>query len=221
MKSRISPSMMCADSMALKATLETFEKNAVEYLHIDIMDGRFVPNFTLGPDYCRALKKNTSIPLDLHLMVEEPEQKLDWFPIGEGDYVSVHVESTRHLQRVLAQIRAKGAKPMAAINPATPFGVLEPVLDDMDGVLVMTVNPGFAGQKLVPATLTKIKALRRYLDEAGYGHLDIEADGNVSFENAKKMREAGANIFVAGTSSVFTDAMPLSDGIARLREAIQ
>ncbi|MBO5069718.1 MAG: ribulose-phosphate 3-epimerase, partial [Roseburia sp.] len=202
MKSKISPSMMCADIMNMKPVLETFEKNGIEYLHIDIMDGQFVPNFTLGTDYCKLLKKNSSIPLDIHLMVENPQDKIDWFPIGEGDYVSVHVESTKHLQRVLALIKSKGAKPMVAINPATPLSAIEHVLDDIDGVLVMTVNPGFAGQKLVPATLKKITSLREYLDVNGYSQVEIEVDGNVSFENAKKMRAAGADIFVAGTSSV-------------------
>ncbi len=220
MKSKISPSMMCADIMNMKPVLETFEKEGIEYLHIDIMDGQFVPNFTLGTDYCKLLKKNTSIPLDIHMMLENPETKLDWFPLGEGDYVSIHVESTRHLQRVLAQIKAKGAKAMVAINPATPISSIEHVLDDIDGVLVMTVNPGFAGQKLVPATLKKITNLRKYLDENGYRHVEIEVDGNVSFENAKKMKEAGADIFVAGTSSVFKDEFTLEEGIKRLRDAI-
>lgn len=212
--------MMCADIMNMKSVLKTFERNGIEYLHIDIMDGEFVPNFTLGTDYCKLLKKNTTIPLDIHLMVEKPEDKLDWFPIGEGDYVSVHVESTRHLQRVLALIKSKGAKPMVAINPATPLSVIEHVLDDIDGVLMMTVNPGFAGQKLVPATLKKITSLREYLDANGYSHVEIEVDGNVSFENAKKMRAAGADIFVAGTSSVFTDKFSLDEGIAQLRDVI-
>ena len=220
MRSKIAPSMMCADIMNMKQVLTSFENEGIEYLHIDIMDGQFVPNFTLGTDYCKILKKNTSIPLDIHMMVEDPETKIDWFPIGEGDYVSIHVESTRHLQRVLAQIRAKGAKPMAAINPATPITVLEHVLDDIDGVLVMTVNPGFAGQKLVPATLKKITELREYLDEKGYPQIEIEVDGNVSFENAIKMRAAGADIFVAGTSSVFKTEFSLEEGIRKLREVL-
>lgn len=221
MKSKISPSMMCAEIMNMKSVLDVFEKEGIDYLHIDIMDGHFVPNFTLGTDYCKLLKKNTSIPLDIHMMLENPETKLDWFPLGEGDYVSIHVESTRHLQRALAQIKAKGAKAMAAINPATPISAIEDVLDDIDGVLVMTVNPGFAGQKLVPATLKKIANLRKYLDENGYGHIEIEVDGNVSFENAKKMKEVGADIFVAGTSSVFKDELTLEEGISKLREAIE
>ena len=219
MKKQISPSMMCADIAEIKSTLKTFEECGIEYLHIDIMDGAFVPNFTLGPDYCKALKKMTNIPLDIHLMVEKPERFLDIFPIGFGDYVAVHVESTPHLQRALAMIKAKGAKAMVAINPATPISALDYVLPDIDGVLVMTVNPGFAGQKLVPQTLEKIQQVRAYLDRKGYAHVEIEVDGNVSFENATKMSTAGANIFVAGTSSVFTGT-DMAENIAKLREAI-
>jgi ribulose-phosphate 3-epimerase len=221
MKSKVAPSVMCADFMNMRSVLDIFEKQKIEYLHIDIMDGQFVPNFTLGTDYCKILKKNSSIPLDIHMMTENPETKINWFPFGKGDYVSIHVESTKHLQRVLTQIKERDAKAMVAINPATPINAIENVLDDIDGVLIMTVNPGYAGQKLVPATLRKISTLRNYLDTNGYNHIEIEVDGNVSFENAKKMREAGANIFVAGTSSVFTDKFSLEEGIEQLRLAIK
>ncbi len=218
---KISPSMMCADALNLGVTLKEFEANGIEYLHIDIMDGSFVPNFTLGTDYCRMLKAATNIPLDIHMMIEKPEERLDWFPFGEGDMVSVHAESTRHLQKVLAAIKAKGAKAYAAINPATPLAAIEEVICDLDGVLVMTVNPGFAGQKLVPQTLDKITKVRKMLDKAGKEEAEIEVDGNVSFENAEKMSRAGANIFVAGTSSVFTSKFTLSEGVRMLREAVE
>jgi len=219
MKSKISPSMMCADICKIQEILETFKKNEIEYLHIDIMDGVFVPNYTLGTDYCKALKKCSDIPLDIHLMIEEPEKKLSFFDIGKGDYVSVHAESTFHLQRVLTQIRSLGAKAMVAINPATPISAIEEVTDDIDAVLVMTVNPGFAGQKLVPQTLKKIRRIRDFLDSNGHSDVEIEVDGNVSFENAKLMKEAGANIFVAGTSSVFKSGLTLEEGISDLRNA--
>ncbi len=218
---KISPSMMCADIAKIPAIISDFEKTNIEYLHIDIMDGSFVPNFTLGTDYCKALKKITKIPLDIHMMINDPEGKLSWFPIGEGDYVSIHIESTKHLQKALAQIREKGGKPMVAINPATPICMLENVLDDIDGVLLMTVNPGFAGQKLVESTLKKITQLRKYLDESGYGHIEIEVDGNVSFENAKRMKAAGANIFVVGSSSVFNPAFSLTEGVEKMRAIIE
>ena len=217
---KISPSVMCVDFFKLEEAVRAFEENGIEYIHVDIMDGRFVPNYTLGTDFVKKLKERTKIPLDIHLMIEEPESKLDWFEFGEGDYVSVHYESTRHLHKAVSAIKARGAKAMVAINPATPVSALECVLGEIDGVLIMTVNPGFAGQKLVRSTLPKITQLREQLDGLGYTDVEIEVDGNVSFENAKLMTEAGADIFVAGTSSVFKKDFSLGEGIARLREVI-
>ena len=220
MKNKIAPSMMCADAMRLGETLTVFEKCGIEYLHIDIMDGVFVPNLTLGTDYCKMRKRNTSIPLDIHLMITEPESKLSWFEFGKGDYVSVHAEATDNLSDALKAIRSRGARPMVAISPDTPVSLIEDVLSLVDGVLVMTVNPGFAGQKMIPATLGKITELRGMLDEKGYGEVEIEVDGNVSFENALRMRDAGANIFVGGTSSVFYSGGTLEENIARMRESL-
>ena len=231
----IAPSMMCVDFSEMTSVIEAFEKNGIGYLHIDIMDGHFVPNltfgapivtaivpnYTLGTDFCRRLRTMTRIPLDLHLMITRPDNKLDWFQIQPGEYVSVHWESTPHIPRVLARIRELGGKPMLALNPATPLSVLDYVLEDIDGVLLMTVNPGFAGQRLLPSMLEKITQARAYLDERGFSNVDLEVDGNVSFENAKRMRMAGANIFVAGSSSIFSPAAPLSENIATLQAAIQ
>ena len=216
----LSPSMMCVDFLQMKDTLAALEKEKIEYLHIDIMDGEFVQNYTLGTDFCRQLRKNCSIPLDLHLMINRPEIKLQWFDLQPGEYVSVHAESTPHLARALSFIRDCGAKPMVAINPATPIQTLEYILDDIDGVLVMTVNPGFAGQKMVSSALEKITQVRAFLDARGRQDLDIEVDGNVSFENAVKMRTAGANIFVCGTSSIFSKADSLENNIKKIRNAI-
>ena len=220
MKNKISASMMCMDIFDANNTVSTMEKLGVEYYHIDIMDGCFVQNFTLGTDFCAALKRRSSIPLDIHLMVEHPEDKLDWFPFGENDMVSVHAETTKHLQKVLTAIRDRGAKAIAALNPATPITAVCEILDDVDALLLMTVNPGFSGQKLIPSTLKKITRLREYLDEKGYENVEIEVDGNVSFENARLMKNAGANIFVAGTSSIFDSSMTLSEGIGKLRKVI-
>lgn len=221
MNKKISPSVMCAPFFELDKCIKEFEKNNIELIHIDIMDGNFVPNYTLGTDFIKDIKSRTKIPLDIHLMINNPESKLDWFDFGNEDYVSIHYESSPHLHKAIAAIKAKGAKAMVAINPATPINVLESVLDDIDAVLVMTVNPGFAGQKLVTSTLKKVKTLREHLDESGYGHIEIEVDGNVSFENAKLMNEAGANIFVAGTSSVFFKNASLSENVAKLRKIIE
>ena len=217
---KIAPSIMCAPMFEISKYVQEMEQYHIELIHIDIMDGSFVQNYTLGTNFVKELKGKTSIPLDIHLMIEDPESKLQWFEFGEGDYVSVHFEATRHLQKALAAIRARGAKAMVAINPATPISSLDSVLDDIDAVLVMTVNPGFAGQKLVSSTLRKIKALREYLDNAGYEHIEIEVDGNVSFENAKLMHDAGANIFVCGTSSVYAKDTPVSENIKRVRDIL-
>ncbi len=203
MNVRLSPSMMCADVLELKQTLHTMEAEQIEMLHMDVMDGHFVSNFTLGTDYLKFMRKATSIPLDVHLMVEKPEDKLGWFQPQPGEIFSIHAESTRHLQRVLNAVKAYGAVPVVAINPGTPLVMIEDVLLDVDGVLVMTVNPGFAGQHLVPQTLDKIARLRAMLDENGHGQKFIEVDGNVSVENALKMRAAGADTFVLGTSCIF------------------
>ena len=220
MAKKLSVSMMCADLFTLDDCIRRLEQQHIEYLHMDVMDGKFVNNYCLGTDFIRQVKARTSIPLDIHLMVEQPERVLDWFEFGENDFVSVHVESTNHLQRSLEQIHARGAKVMAALNPATPICMIENILDDIDGVLVMTVNPGFAGQKMVPSTLKKTRQLRAFLHERGYSHIQIEVDGNVSFENAPKMAAAGADIFVCGTSSVFHGSAAMEENIAKIRSLI-
>lgn len=220
MKRMISPSLMCADFMNLGDELKKLEKGNIEYLHVDIMDGVYVPNYTLGTDFVKRLHAATDIPLDLHLMIDEPTAKLDWFELREGDYVSVHYESCTHIQRALNLIRERGSKPMLALNPGTPLTALEELMPYIDGVLIMTVNPGFSGQKLVTSTLGKITRCREMLDRNGFTGVDIECDGNVSFENAKLMKDAGANIFVAGTSSIYSKADTLENNLAKLRAAI-
>jgi len=220
MTAKLSPSMMCAGIGALTDALQGFQAAGAEYLHIDVMDGVFVPNYTLGTDYIRQLRALTAIPLDIHLMIERPEDKVAWFDPRPGEYVSVHTESTPHVHRALSRIREAGAKPMAALNPATPYKIIEHLLDDIDAVLIMTVNPGYAGQALIEATLPKIRGLRDWLDASGYQHVEIEVDGNVSFENAKRMRAAGANLFVAGSSSVFAHGLTVREGMERLRKAV-
>ncbi len=218
---KIAPSVMCAPLLSVDSCLQELESSGADLLHIDVMDGSFVSNYTLGTDFIRQLKEKATLPLDIHLMITDPEKKLDWFTFGEGDYVSVHYEASRHLNRAIAAIKKKGAKALVAINPATPISALDSVLDDIDGILVMTVNPGFAGQKLVESTLKKIRKLRAYLDAEGYEDLEIEVDGNVSFENAKRMRASGADIFVAGSSSVFAKGASLRENTVKLREIIE
>lgn len=220
MQKKISPSIMCADFFQLDTYIKAFEKCNIDMIHVDIMDGSFVPNYTLGTDFIKALKRKTEIPLDIHLMINNPENKLDWFEFNENDYVSIHCESTPHLHKAISAIKNRRAKAMVAVNPATPICALESILDDIDAVLIMTVNPGFAGQKLIKSVLKKITQLRHYLDKNGYEHIEIEVDGNVSFENAALMSKAGSNIFVAGTSSIFTKDLKLEDAINKLKNCI-
>ena len=221
-KGYIAPSLMCVDLMNAQRDVEALGKVGVDYLRVDVMDNHFVPNITLSTDFTKAVKGITRVPLDVHLMVEDPAHITipQLACLGPEDIVSVHYEAALHPLRALAAIRQIGCKAGIAINPATPICVLEDILDDVDMVLVMTVNPGFAGQKLIPSTLAKISRLRKMLDESGRGDILIEVDGNVSFENAVKMHAAGADIYVAGSSSVFSKEAPLAENVRRFREII-
>lgn len=217
----ISASMMCADLVNLKETLRIFEEEKVDYLHIDVMDGAFVPNFGLGVDYIRGLRELTQIPLDIHLMVRDPEYKLQWIGIQERDIVSIHYESTFQVQRALDWLEPFGCKKFLAINPATPIYSIEEVLDYIDGVNLLMVNPGFAGQKIVESTLKKAVKLHHFLMEHNKEDLIFEVDGNVTIEHAKVLRQTGAHLFVAGTSSVFKGKVSDYKGnIDKLKEAI-
>ncbi|SCL94800.1 Ribulose-phosphate 3-epimerase [Sporanaerobacter sp. PP17-6a] len=211
---------MCIDFTNIEEDIKLLKASNVDYLHFDIMDGNFVPNYTFGPDFMNSIRKITDLPFDIHLMVENPERKLDFFNIREGDIVSIHYESTTHVQRVLEKIKDLGVTPSIALNPSTPICCIEDILDDIGVVLIMTVNPGFAGQKMIPAMLNKIGRLRHYLDIKGYKSIEIEVDGNVSFENSRRMKKAGANIFVAGTSSIFSNRKNIRNGVYRLKAQI-
>lgn len=195
--------MMCSDLIDLKETLKVFEEEGVEYLHIDMMDGTFVPNFGLGVDYIRGLRKLTNIPLDLHLMIKDPEYKFQWIGIKDTDIVSIHYESTFQVQRALDYLKPYGCKRFLAINPATPVYVLEEVLDYIDGINLLMVNPGHAGQKIVPSTIKKAQRVVDFLRSEGREDIAIEVDGNISIENATLLKQIGASVFVAGSSSIF------------------
>lgn len=221
-KNAISASMMCSDLIDLKETIKIFEEQVIEYLHIDMMDGNFVPNFGLGVDYIRGLRKLTNIPLDLHLMIKDPEYKLPWIGIQETDIVSIHYESSFQVQRVLDWLKPYGCKRFLAINPATPIHALEEVLDYIDGINLLMVNPGFAGQEIVPSTMKKAQKVVDLLKREHREDITIEVDGNITIENASKLKTIGANIFVAGTSSVFKGKLEdYPKNIETLRAAIQ
>ena len=221
-KSQISASMMCSNLVDLQAAIDVFEKEKVEYLHIDVMDGEFVPNFGLGVDYIRGLRELTSIPLDLHLMIKDPEYKLPWIGIHKEDIVTIHYESTFQVQRALDYLVPYGCKRFLAINPATPIGQIEEVLDYIDGVNLLMVNPGFAGQKIVPSTLRKAEKLQKFLQEMHREDIILEVDGNITKEHGATLRSCGASIFVAGTSSIFyTDVSHFGEKIREFRKAVE
>lgn len=221
MKVKIAPSIMCCDFIKLEECIKNFEKVGVDYIHFDVMDGHFVPNFTMGADILRSIRAVTKIPIDIHLMVERPENFIDMFEPREGDMISVHLESTYHIQKVLKFIKDKGCKASIALNPGTPICMIEDVIDVIDAVLIMTVNPGFTGQQLVPRTLQKISRLREMLDnEYGFNDVEIEVDGSVTYDNARKMKSAGANIFVVGTSSVLNKDVDFFQAYKTLQKSI-
>ena len=203
MSIKVSPSILSADFANLEKDCQMVIDAGADMLHIDVMDGSFAPNFALGVDFARQLKKNCSIPLDIHLMVREPEKHIPSFPIAEGEIVSVHIESTDKPRECIEAIKSRGARAFIVLNPETPTSALSELLPLIDGGLIMAVNPGFAGQKMLPGTIEKIAEIRRLLDEAGREDAEIEVDGNVSIENGIRMRGAGANIFVLGTAALF------------------
>lgn len=206
---------MCADLLELGKAIKELESIGTEYLHVDIMDGSFVPNFTLGTDLCRILKGATKIPLDIHLMVDKPEDKVSWFFAGEGDFVSFHIESTVCPEKVIEGIRSTGAKPMIAVSPSTGETEIKKYLPLVDGVLVMTVNPGFAGQKYIPETLEKVRRIKMLAP-----HLPIEVDGNVNPATAEVMSASGADIFVLGTSGIFRKDVTITEAAAQMRKLL-
>ncbi len=217
---KISASLMCADLLHLAEDVRELEQAGVDWLHFDIMDGSFVPNITLGPVVIERLRPASKLPFDVHLMIEEPIRYLDVFRQAGADLIVVHAEACRHLQRTLAAIRDLGARPGVALNPATPLTELDYVLDDVDLILLMTVNPGYASQPLVPATMRKIADLAARL-RAERREIILEVDGNVSFENGRHMAAAGATAFVAGSSSVFAPGVSRAEGTRRLGDAVE
>jgi ribulose-phosphate 3-epimerase len=212
---RIAPSILAADFGRLADEVRAVERAGADWIHVDVMDGHFVPNLTLGPVVVEALRAATRLPLDVHLMIEEPERSLEAYVRAGADRVGVHVETCPHLHRTLAQIREAGAKACVVLNPATPAEAVRQVLGDADQVLVMSVNPGFGGQKFIPAVLGKIEQLRRWVRETER-EVEIEVDGGIGPGTVGAAARAGANVFVAGTA-VFR-ASDYAAAIADLRK---
>ena len=201
---KIAPSILSADFAALADDIARVEAGEPDQLHVDVMDGRFVPNLTIGPVVVSAIRKRTRLPLDCHLMIVEPERYVGDFVAAGADMVTVHAEATPHLQRLLGQIREAGAKAGVALNPSTPPDVLEYVLDDLDLVLVMSVNPGFGGQAFIPSAYEKIRRIKALV---GTRPIEVSVDGGVKRDHVRPLAEAGATVLVAG-SAIFGAADP-------------
>lgn len=216
-KIRIAPSLLSADFTRLADELASVEEAGADWIHVDVMDGHFVPNITLGPFIVEAVKRATDLPLDVHLMIERPERYIEDFVRAGANSVGVQVEACPHLHRTIAQIRETGARACVVLNPSTPASAVEVVLGDVDQVLVMTVNPGFGGQKFIESMLPKIETLRGWINENGLD-VALEVDGGIAVETIGRAAAAGADVFVAG-SAVF-GAPNRAEAIAALRRAV-
>lgn len=215
---KIAPSLLSADFLRLGEEIKAAETAGADILHIDIMDGHFVPNITIGPAIVSAIRKITSLPLDVHLMIEDPDKFLGEFIKAGSDYITVHIEASVHLHRTVHLIKESGVKAGVSLNPATPVWSLEHILPDLDIVLLMSVNPGFGGQEFIPCILDKIRALKQIIIQRGFDAL-IEVDGGIKVENAKEIASAGADILVMGSG--FFNSEDYGELMKTLRESLK
>lgn len=214
----VAPSILAANQTRMGEEVKQVEQGGADWIHVDVMDGRFVPNITFGMPLVRALRQETQLPLDVHLMIVEPERYIEAFAKAGANHISVHAEACPHLERVLAQIQESGCRAGVALNPATPLDILQYVLHRLDLVLIMTVNPGFGGQSFLWEMVPKIKRLREWLDQ-NRKTVDIVIDGGVNTTTATAVLEAGANVLVAGSSIFGHPAHTYPEQILSLRQA--
>ena len=211
---KIAPSILSADFSKLGEEIKDVERGGADYIHVDVMDGHFVPNITIGPLIVDSIRPITKLPLDVHLMIENPDQYIEDFAKAGADYITVHVEACRHLHRTIHLIKSLGVKAGVVLNPATPVQMIESIIEDLDMVLLMSVNPGFGGQKFISSVLSKIKQVKEMSEQKGI-NLEIEVDGGVNEETAILCVEAGATVLVAG-SAVFNQS-DRREAISRLK----
>jgi len=216
-KKKIAPSILSADFAHLADEIKAVEEAGADIIHIDVMDGHFVPNFTIGPPIVAAIKKVARRPLDVHLMMTNPDDFIPEFVEAGSDYLTVHVETCPHLHRTIQSIKERGIKAGVTLNPATPISSVEPILSEVDLLLIMSVNPGFGGQKFIPSVMDKIKAARKMIDAQGL-KVELEVDGGLKVDNVGAISSAGADIFVAG-SAIF-GSKDYKQTITKMRQAI-
>ena len=214
---KIAPSILSADFSRLNEEVRAIERAGADLIHVDVMDGHFVPNITIGPLVVTGLKKLTTLPLDVHLMIEEPEHYIEAFAQAGSAWITIHVEVCPHLSRIIKKIRKLNVRPGVVLNPGTSLKVLYPIVEEVDLVLLMSVNPGFGGQSFIPSTLKKIERLRKIIDQNHYS-LEIEVDGGIKVENIGEVSKAGGDIFVLGTGIFKTK--DYKETIQKLREEI-
>ncbi len=214
---KIAPSILSADFTRLGEEVKSVEQAGADYIHIDVMDGHFVPNITIGPMIVKAVRRVTQLPLDVHLMISDPDQFVQDFVKAGADMITVHAEASKHLHRSVQYIKSAGARPAVSLNPATPLHVMEYILEDLGMVLLMTVNPGFEAQKFIPEVIPKIKRLREWIDKRGL-NIEIQVDGGISPDNINQVSSAGADVFVAGSAIFYSD--DYAETIGKMREGM-